>query len=87
MYSVAAVAASIVSYNTWSALRRLFTADPHSSVNENTRGERERERERERRRASANIMAALPCAAVAAAAARLNSSSGIVFAIEDSREG
>ena len=86
MYSVAAVAASIVSYNTWSALRRLFTADPHSSVNENTRGERERERER--RRASANIMAALPSAAVAAAAAaRLNSSSGIVFAIEDSREG
>ena len=80
MYSVAAVAASIVSYNTWSALRRLFTADPHSSVNENTRGERER------RRASANIMAALPSAAVAAAAARLNSSSGIVFAIE-SREG
>ena len=58
MYSAAAdaaatAAASIVSYNTWSVIlrRSLFSADPHSSVNENTR--------RERRRARANIMAAL----------------------------
>ena len=53
MYSAAAdaaaatAAASIVSYNTWSVIlrRSLFSADPHSSVNENTRRERRRARE------------------------------------------